>query len=198
MTKLSEQYLTFDNSAGLIDENLYNMIIDCFDKKYKDICDFFNYGELLKTSIVPVPEYKGVAATYTETGKVIMGTAYYEKHKLDADSLIHEWIHVAQRYPQFEPGWLTEGLADYGREKFGVYNKEAGWALPKYNPKHHYTHAYRVTASFLIWLEDNVDKDINRKLNDLLKKGEYTDNCWVEFTGKTVDELWDDYAKANS
>ena len=46
MTKLSEQYLTFDNSAGLIDENLYNMIIDCFDKKYKDICDFFNYGEL--------------------------------------------------------------------------------------------------------------------------------------------------------
>ena len=57
MTKLSEQYLTFDNSAGLIDENLYNMIIDCFDKKYKDICDFFNYGELLKTSIVPVPEY---------------------------------------------------------------------------------------------------------------------------------------------
>ena len=76
MTKLADQYLTFDNSEGLIDENLYNMILDCFEKKYKDICDFFNYGEILKTSIVPVPDYKGVAATYTETGKVIMVDKY--------------------------------------------------------------------------------------------------------------------------
>ena len=198
MTKLSDQYLTFDNSEGLIDENLYNMIIDCFNKNYQAICDFFNYGVLRKTSIVPAPKYNGVAATYTETAKVIMSTKYYEKFKLDADSLTHEWVHVAQQYENFEPGWLTEGLADYGREKFGIYNKEAGWALPKYNPKQHYTDAYRVTAAFLIWLEKNVREDIAWQLNDILKKNIYKDECWVELTGKTVDQLWEDYAKANS
>ncbi len=198
MTKLSDQYLTFDNSEGLIDAHLYDMIIDCFNKSYKGICDMFNYGELRKTSIVPEPEYDGVAATYSGEAKVIMSTKYYDRNKLDADSLTHEWIHVAQNYDHFEPGWLTEGLADYGREKFGIYNKEAGWSLPKYNEKQHYTNAYRVTAAFIVWLEDNVCKDIAWKLNDVMKRNVYTDNCWVEFTGKTVDELWEDYAKANS
>ncbi len=198
MTKLSDKYLTFDNSNGLLDEHLCEMIVDCFNKSYKGICDMFNYGELRETSIVAVPEYDGVAATYAEEAKVIMSTKYYAAHKLDADSLTHEWIHVAQNYKSFHPGWLTEGLADYGRAKFGIYNKEAGWALPKYNEKQHYTNAYRVTAAFIVWLEENVCEDIAWKLNDVMKKNCYTDNCWVEFTGKTVDELWADYAKANS
>lgn len=198
MNKLSDTYLTFDNSEGLIDKHLEEMIVDCFNKNYQAICDFFNYGELRKTSIVPMPDYDGVAATYTETAKVIMSTKYYEANPLDADSLTHEWIHVAQNYKDFRPGWLTEGLADWGREKFGIYNKEADWALPKYNPKHHYRMAYRVTAAFLCWLEDNVDPKLPWKLNDALKQGKYKPSIWIDITGKTVDMLWEDYAKANS
>lgn len=198
MTKLSDNFLTFDNSEGLIDKHLEEMILECFNQKYQAICDMFNYGEVRKTSIVPAPDYDGVAATYTEEAKVIMSTKYYAAHPLDADSLVHEWIHVAQNYDHYEPVWLTEGLADYGREVFGVYNKEAGWALPKYNEKQHYTNAYRVTAAFILWLEKNVREDIAARLNDSMKKNTYTDNTWVELTGKTVDQLWDDYAKANS
>ena len=63
MTKLSDKYLTFDNSQGLIDKKLEEMIIDCFNKNYQAICDFFNYGVLRETSIVPAPDYDGVAAT---------------------------------------------------------------------------------------------------------------------------------------
>ncbi len=198
MTKLSDIYLTFDNSEGLIDKHLEEMIVDCFNKSYQGICDFFNDGNLRKTSIVPVPDYDGVAATYSEEAKVIMGTKYYAAHPLDADSLTHEWVHVAQNYQRYEPVWLTEGLADYGREKFGIYNKEAGWALPHYNERQHYTNAYRVTAAFFVWLEQNVRADLPAKLNEAMKKDTYTDELWVELTGKTVDELWADYAKANS
>ena len=45
MATLAEEYLTFDNSEGLIDAKLYDMIIDCFNKSYKAICDFYNFGE---------------------------------------------------------------------------------------------------------------------------------------------------------
>ena len=197
MATLAEEYLTFDNSEGLIDAKLYDMIIDCFNKSYKAICDFYNFGELSKTSIVPAPDYDGVAATYSHEAKVIMSTKYYANHKLDADSLTHEWVHVAQNYDNYNPGWLTEGLADYGREKFGIYNKEAGWSLPKYNEKQNYTDAYRVTAAFLIWVEDNVCPNIAKTMNDKIKRGEYKDECWKELTGKTVEELWQMYADAN-
>ena len=85
MTKLSDTYLTFDNSEGLIDKNLEAKIIDIFNKKYKDICDFFNYGELRKTSIVPAPEYDGVAATYTEEARHLtdMDPAFANRHHMN-------------------------------------------------------------------------------------------------------------------
>ena len=44
----------------------------------------------------------------------------------------------------------------------------------------------------------NVDPKLPWKLNDALKQGKYKPSIWIDFTGKTVDMLWEDYAKANS
>ena len=35
------------------------------------------------------------------------------------------------------PGWLTEGIAEYARYKFGVNNTAAKWALPNYKLRKH-------------------------------------------------------------
>lgn len=227
MTLAEEYLLAFENS-DLLDENLVSMIIEAFNKNYKEICDFFNYGEIRKVTYVVDPSYEGVAATYTEIPKVIMNPEFYKKFNKDADSMTHELVHVAQNYwhrPAHDddkphkkwedlteeekaerrrlhelhmPGWLTEGLADYGRDRFGIFNEEAGWKLPAYNPKQKYTDAYRVTAAFLKWAEGNGYPTLCYDLNDRLKKGSYsTDTTWTELTGHTVDELWDLYAKAN-
>lgn len=223
---LAEEYLTFEG-ANLLDPKLVSMITEAFNRNYKEICDFFNYGELRKVKYVVDPEYKGIAATYTEIAKVVMNPEYYNQHTADADSMTHELVHVAQNYwhspkeddekphkkweelteeEQAEirrlhelhrPGWLTEGLADYGRDRFGVFNAEAGWKLPSYREGQNYTDAYRVTAAFLKWVEQNGFPTLSYDLNDRLKKETYsTDTTWVELTGDTVETLWEKYAKA--
>lgn len=226
--KLSEKYLLAFENKELLDAGLVDLIIEAFDKNYKEISDFFNYGEIRPVTYVVDKDYDGVAATYTEIPKVIMNPKYYEAHRFDADSMTHELVHVAQNYWHHEdeddkphkkwdemtdeekeeahrrheermPMWLTEGLADYGRDRFGVFNDKDGWKLPAYNPKQKYTDAYRVTAAFLKWAEQNVHENLAYELNDLLKKGTYrTATSWKELTGYTVDELWAKYAEANA
>lgn len=227
---LAEEYLTFEGTQKL-DAGLVGMIIEAFNRNYKEICDFYNYGKLRKVTYVADPGYDGIAATYTEIAKVVMNPAYYNQHTKDADSLTHELVHVAQDYrysPEDDgedgephkkwedlteeekagrrrlhelrmPGWLTEGLADYGRDRFGVFNAEAGWKLPAYREGQNYTDAYRVTAAFLKWAEANGFPTLAYDLNDRLKKGTYsTDTTWTELTGFTVERLWEKYAGAGA
>ncbi len=43
-------------------------------------------------------------------------------------------MHIVQGYPGYGdarvPGWLVEGIADYARDRYGMDNAAAGWALP--------------------------------------------------------------------
>lgn len=225
---LTEQYLLGFENKELLDPGLVDLILDAFEKNYKEICDFFNYGEIRPVTYVVDPNYEGVAATYTHIPKVVMNPAYYKNHIFDADSMTHELVHVAQNYwverkdsdkprkkwsemtdeekaeirrihEEQMPGWLTEGLADYGRDRFGIYNDKDGWKLPKYNSKQSYTDAYRVTAAFIKWAEENITPNLAYQLNDMLKKHTYrTSESWKELTGYTVEELWQKYADANS
>ncbi len=42
-------------------------------------------------------------------------------------------MHIVQNYGRStRPGWLTEGIADYVRYKYGVDNVGSKWALPDY------------------------------------------------------------------
>ena len=95
---LTEQYLLGFENKELLDPGLVEMIIDAFNKNYKEISDFFNYGEIRPVTYVVDPDYDGVAATYTHIPKVVMNPAYYAHHVFDADSMTHELVHVAQNY----------------------------------------------------------------------------------------------------
>ena len=137
--------------------------------------------------------YSGVAAT--GGGQVTFSAAYYQDHPKDIDVVTHEVMHVVQSYPQYKPVWLVEGIADYARYIFGVNNAEEGWSLPDYSPDQHYTDSYRVTARFLIWLENHKNKKIVDQLDASLRdESYYTTDIWKKTTDKTLDELWDEYA----
>jgi hypothetical protein len=103
-------------------------------------------------------------------------------------------MHVVQGYNSASnPGWAVEGLADYARYKYGLFNAQEGWALPAYSSSQHYTNAYRVTARFFVWLELRVRATILDELDDVMKAGTYTPDFWVQRTGLTVDQLWANY-----
>lgn len=104
-------------------------------------------------------------------------------------------MHIVQDYQGFGPVWLTEGIADYVRYKFGVNNEASGWWLPDYNRNQRYDQGYGVTARFLLWLEKTKKTGIVAKLNEDLREHTFTDATWTTEFGKTLDELWEAYGQ---
>ena len=75
------------------------------------------------------------------------------------------------------------------RNKFGVNNDAAKWSLTPYKAGQNYDNAYRITARFLVWIEEKVKPGMVKTLDFQLRTHSYTDNSWKQLTGKTVDEL---------
>lgn len=134
---------------------------------------------------------KGVAHT---GNAVIHISAEWVTKKAPGDygMVIHELTHIVQDYRGKGEGWLTEGIADYIRDR----HFEPGVRHQKIDPdKGSYKQAYGVAAAFLIWLEAHKDKDIVRKLNTASHDGQYTARLFQENCGADLDTLWKEFAE---
>jgi hypothetical protein len=141
-------------------------------------------------------------------GRVNLNSGWFRKElKREArGSVIHELVHVIQNYGRARrtnpnatrmPGWLVEGIPDYIRwflyepETKGAEITERNLARAKYDA------SYRITGNFLNWVTQNHDKEIVRKLNAAARAGNYSEQLWKDWTGKTVQELGDEWKKAH-
>lgn len=180
------------NDAGL-DPSTRQHLIDAFFTVYPEEVKRFNKGSLTKIIFFVDTAYKGVAET--GNGMSRFNPLWLKKYPQDIDVVTHEVMHVVQSYRNYNPGWLTEGIADYVRYTYGINNKNGGWTLPDYRPGQSYRNAYRVTARFLLWVEKNKYNKIVDDMDNAMREGTYSPELWSKLTGKTVDELWDEYAK---
>ena len=181
--------LTVINKDPEFDQSIVKELEETFFKVYLKLVKQFNKNSAKNITFIIDPDYDGVAAT--SNGKVVYSTQWFRKNPKDIDVVTHEVMHIVQNYGNTKgPLWVTEGIADYARYKFGVANEEANWTLPDVKPEHNYKNAYRITARFFVWLEKRKDKKIIHKLDKVMRDNTYTDNIWLELTGQTVDELW--------
>jgi hypothetical protein len=130
------------------------------------------------------PDYRGFAGT---SGDRIVGRSdYFRGHREDVGAIVHETVHLAQGYRRGpRPSWLVEGIGDYVR----FFKWEPG-KLGRIDPATaRYDRGYRVTAAFLAYLVERYDKEIVRRLNRALRDGEYHDGLFRQVTGKTVQDL---------
>lgn len=175
-----------------LDSALQQRMVNTFFMVYSKLAKTYNPKTLKSVTIVIDTTYNGVAAT--DNGKVTISNKWMRKYPEDIDVITHEVMHIVQDYGDTNgPGWLTEGIADYARNKFGVNNEAAKWSLGNYKPGQNYTDAYRVTARFLVWMEEKIKPGIVKVLDSQMRKHTFTDYTWQEQTGKTLDDLWKDY-----
>jgi len=117
---------------------------------------------------------------------------------------VHEMVHVVQQYGRARrnnpdatrtPGWLVEGIADYIR--WFLYEPETkGAEITRKNlSRARYDGNYRITGNFLNWVGGKYDPDIVRKLNAAAREGKYDEGLWKNYTGKTVQELGEEWKK---
>ncbi len=122
-------------------------------------------------------------------------------------SVVHEMVHVVQNYTgggrrgntnsTRMPGWLVEGIPDYIR--WFIYEPETkGAEITQRNvAKAKFDASYRVTGNFLNWVTEKYDTNIVRKLNAAGRAGTYSEEVWKAATGKTSQELGDEWKKAH-
>lgn len=186
--------LTFINQDPDLNPETKEGLVNTFFMVYPKLVNDFNKNSTKHVTVKIDTAYGGVA--YADDGQVTISSKWLKKMPKDFDMITHEVMHIVQSYPNGSgPGWLTEGIADYVRSEYGIANEEGGWSLPDYNEEAHYTKAYRITARFLIWVEENYDKKLVKKLDEHLRKKTYKSELWEEYTDKSIDELWKEYSE---
>jgi hypothetical protein len=131
-------------------------------------------------------EKKGIA--YTSGAKITIVADWIRKHPDDFGMVIHELCHVVQSYSK-GVFWITEGIADYVR----YFKYEPKATPPRIGATTSYKDGYKTAATFLAWIEKAKDKDVVRKLNDLMRAGGYKDELFQEWTGSDLDALWKEF-----
>jgi|GEM_PF-2988958 len=133
---------------------------------------------------------------YADGNRIVVKRQWMLDNPHDTDIMVHEGMHIVQAYSFGNvPGWLTEGIADFVRNEFGLSN--IGWSLQLYRYGQHYTNGYGVTASFLQWIDEHYAGGGSSRvdqLDQLLRSGQYSDNIWVQWTGFDIDNLWHLYS----
>jgi zinc protease len=167
-------------------------MVDVFFRVYPAEVKRFNPASLRTVTLVVDPAYHGVAATLD--GIIRVDPSYMQKQSGDIDIITHEAMHVVQDYKRGGPGWITEGIADYARYRYGVDNPGSKWRLPLFTTSQSYTDGYRVTARFLIWMEKETGPNIVDRLDALMRSGKYEPEAWKRLTGRTIEQLWQKYA----
>ncbi len=186
--------LIFINKDTAMSAVTRQKMIDAFYTVYPQEMSRFNADALKRVTFMVDTAYKGVAAT--GNGVVRYNPKWLHDHPEDIDVVTHEVMHIVQSYGRSAgPGWLTEGIADYVRYTFGVNNLIGKWALPDYKEGQNYTNSYRITARFLVWIEQQGHPNVVTELDKSLRAHTYTPEIWAQQAGKPLDDLWADYVK---
>lgn len=186
--------LTFISKDPNLDPNVRKNLISTYFEIYPTLVKTFNDKSTHDVLFVVDTAYKAVAEA--SGNRILFSAGYMKAHPTDIDVVTHETMHIVQGYGYSAgPVWLTEGIADYVRYKYGVDNVGSKWSLPAYNEKQSYTNSYRITARFFAWLEQNVKPGLIATLDQQLRAHQYTAQSWETLTGKTLDQLWADYGK---
>ncbi|RZM30198.1 MAG: secretory protein, partial [Pedobacter sp.] len=195
--KKDDYQLVFINKNSKFNPSIQKELIATYFKVFPTLVNTFNDKTTHQVVFVTDTAYNGVAEA--SGNRILFSTKYMNAHPTDIDIVTHEGMHLVQGYGYGAgPVWLTEGIADFIRYRYGVDNIGSKWSLPELTAKHNekkYENSYRVTARFFEWIDQKVKPGMIVEMDKELRAHTYNQDTWVKLSGKTLDELWADYAK---
>lgn len=188
--------LVFINKNEKFNPTVQKNLMNTYFEIYPKLCDMFNHKATKDVIFVTDTAYKGVAET--SGSRILFATHYMNQHPYDIDVVTHECTHIVQSYG-YSYGrdlvWLTEGIADFMRYKFGVDNVGSKWFLPNFKSTQSYKDSYRVTARFFEWMDQKIKSGMIVQIDEALRNGSFKPTIWADMSGgKSLDELWAAYA----
>ena len=162
-------------------------LIKLWSPRISRILDIEDYPHNIDLTIQKSDE--GIA--FADSNAITVSSHWIEKYPEDIGLIVHEAAHLVQLYPEFEPGWVTEGIADYIR--WHLYEKKLLEWFPIGEDEKGYEAAYRITGGFFLWITIHKNADFIKILNTSMKNGEYEEAIFFQYTGKDLDVLWQEY-----
>lgn len=191
-----EYVLDFRDPDGAASDEFAGRMIERFFQIYPRLVADFNPEATRSVIFIIRNDDDGVA--FADNGAVTYHIGWFRKNPEDMDVVTHELMHVVQSYEGQAPGWLTEGIADYVRNAYGITNAAAGWALRAPGPGSNYTDGYTITGAFLQWLETTKSPGIVKSLDREARAGLYSEASWPAVAGASVEVLWQEYKSASA
>ncbi len=193
-TRRDGYQLVFINKNSAFNPAIKKDLVEAFFKVFPILVSTFNDKTTHEVVFVTDTAYGGVAEA--SGNRILFSTKYMNSHPTDIDIVTHEGFHLVQGYGYSAgPVWLTEGIADFIRYRYGVDNIGSKWYLPAFKATQSYKNSYRVTARFFEWIDQKVKPGMLIQIDKELRNHTYTEATWAALSGKTIDELWDAYAK---
>ncbi|MCC8410666.1 basic secretory family protein [Mucilaginibacter sp. UR6-1] len=188
--------LVFINKNSNFDATIQKNLIETYFEVYPKLVGMFNNKATHDVVFVTDTAYKGVAEA--SGNRILFATRYMNKFPFDVDVVTHEGMHIVQGYG-YSYGrdlvWLTEGIADFIRYKYGVDNVGSKWYLPSFKAKAQgYKDSYRVTARFFEWIDQKIKPGMIVQIDKQLRDGTFKESTWADLSGKSLDELWAAYS----
>ena len=160
-------------SWDLLPEGVHERLVHIFNVNWKDIVDWMDFGIVSRVEFVLEDRLGSVGwASGFRSG---LNLTWITNRPWDVDLMTHELIHNAQRFSGVAM-WVHEGHADFARDKFGIFNHMALWALPGFTADasptagQRWQVAYRGTASFFRWIEQSgINPNFMQELNYMMK-----------------------------
>jgi hypothetical protein len=134
-------------------------------------------------------EMKGVA--HASGATITIAADWVRQHPEDLGMVVHELTHVIQHYPpRGQPGWLTEGIADYVRYYVAEpESRQKGFDRNRAN----FDSGYQASAAFLNFVETTKGPGVVAKLNTALRAGTYKPETFKELAGAEPADLWTEF-----
>ncbi len=186
------QYLKWEGDLSALPVGAQDNFTAVFDAVYADMHRMYGQGDLKQITVCVADCENGAA--YTD-GVIYISPDYLREHTNDYDILTEMLMYAVTGLDGrgSDMQWLIDGLAGYGRIRFGVYREYNRYSIT-YDPAAPLTESAAHTTVFLDWVSDQFDWDFTAYLCRALQNGTYdTEDVWVDRIGFTLDELWNIY-----
>ena len=199
LTTALNNSVSVEGDPNLLDEEVYEKIMEIANETFPRIRSKYGTSGTLSVTITLDASSAGYTSFYTAGNTIVLNTDWFNKHPNDCDVLIEGFAAIIQSsYRKDEaPDWLLEAMKLYIRDEFALYKADSSLNLPKrYNGKSYESDSLSATA-FLKWIRDAQHIDIVDRLSRQLRSSDgYKASVWKDATGKTLDQLWDEYKNA--
>lgn len=141
-----------------------------------------------RVSLILAPLPEDVPAE-TEGSVIYANGPYLLRTREGPGMIAHELVHVVQAYPGQPSGWLTEGLADWGR----YYLLLPADPQRRFDPaRADWRRGYQPAAALLAWCEARKPGTV-RIVNAALRRDEDGEAALTSRMGSPPDSLWRAY-----